>query len=192
MTFREVMKLSELWTGELRTIEIDGARVLLLRTDDGVFAYEDRCPHLGVPLSKGSLDGCTLTCNAHQYQYDARTGQGINPKNLRLAAYPVRCEREAIWVDVAPTGSVGPILAANDLGRAIAQAIVEQNPGAEIIDRGAYLRVLAKGRCELRRDALERATGAPFQLPTDLEGVMPAFEGYLRIDGGTASWSDRP
>lgn len=192
MTFREVLKCSELWTGELRSVLVDGEKVLLLRTDAGVFAYEDRCAHLGVALSEGTLEGRTLTCRAHHYTYDAETGRGDNPRNVCLAAFPVRIEGDAICVDVTPARAVGPVLCNNALGQAVARALIEQNPGIEVIDRGAYLRVVGRGRCELSSEGVEQQTGARFELPGDLEGVMPSFEGHLRIEAGSASWSDPP
>jgi toluene monooxygenase system ferredoxin subunit len=100
MSFLEAMPESELWIGELRQVRVQGGRVLLLRTDAGIFAYEDRCPHLGLPLSAGTLDGHTLTCAAHHFQFDAATGKGINPSCLRLRAYPVECRAGVICVDL--------------------------------------------------------------------------------------------
>ena len=101
MSLVEAMPESELWIGELRQVRLQGGRVLLLRTDAGIFAYEDRCPHLGLPLSSGTLDGHTLICAAHQFQFDATTGQGINPGCLRLRAYPVECQAGVICVELA-------------------------------------------------------------------------------------------
>lgn len=89
----------------------------------------------------------------------------------------------------AATRRVGPVLQAGELGRAIALAIVEANPSAEVIDRGAYYRVLADGRCTLTRSAVERISGRAFLLPGDLERVMPAFSGYLSISPQAASWT---
>jgi toluene monooxygenase system ferredoxin subunit len=107
MAFTRVMAEGELWLGELRACVVEGTKVLLLRVEDGVHAYEDRCAHLGVPLSEGRLEGTTLTCSAHHYSYDACSGQGVNPKNLCLRAYPVKLEGGDIFVDVAaPAGSV--------------------------------------------------------------------------------------
>jgi toluene monooxygenase system ferredoxin subunit len=106
MSFHEIAKESELWVGELRQVRVDGRPVLLVRTDAGVFAYEDRCPHLGVPLSQGVLDGCKLTCAAHHYEYDACTGRGINPRSLALRAYPIRCHAGAILLEI--TASAAP------------------------------------------------------------------------------------
>jgi toluene monooxygenase system ferredoxin subunit len=82
----------ELWIGEMKGVVVGGRRVLVLRLEDGVFAYEDRCAHLGVPLSEGTLEDGVLTCRAHHYQYDARTGAGINPRDVRLASVPLRVD----------------------------------------------------------------------------------------------------
>lgn len=63
-----------------------------------MFAYEDRCAHLGVPLSEGTLEAHVLTCRAHHYSYDARTGAGINPKNVRLVGVAVAVRDGRIWL----------------------------------------------------------------------------------------------
>jgi toluene monooxygenase system ferredoxin subunit len=115
VSFLDVLEESELWVGELRQVRLPCGRVLLLRTDAGVFAYEDRCPHLGLPLSAGTLEGDTLTCSAHQFQFDATTGQGKNPSCLRLRAYPVQLEAGVIRVDVAPLEREASELRASDL-----------------------------------------------------------------------------
>jgi toluene monooxygenase system ferredoxin subunit len=101
MSSHEVLAESELWVGEHRRFVIEGRRVLLLRTETGIYAYEDRCPHLGLPLSKGTLEGQTLTCFAHHFQFDAETGAGINPRCLNLWAYPVECRAGMICVDLS-------------------------------------------------------------------------------------------
>jgi toluene monooxygenase system ferredoxin subunit len=99
MSFVEVLPERELWIGEMRQVLVGNRRVLLLRTERGVYAYEDRCPHLGVPLSRGSLEQNTITCSGHHYQFDASTGQGQNPKCLRLVAVGVECRQGQILVE---------------------------------------------------------------------------------------------
>jgi toluene monooxygenase system ferredoxin subunit len=99
MSCHELLAEAELWVGEHRRIVVGERRVIVLRTEAGVFAYEDRCPHLGLPLSKGTLEGQTLTCYAHHFQFDAETGEGINPRCLRLWAYPVEHRAGMICVD---------------------------------------------------------------------------------------------
>lgn len=99
MSFVEVLSESELWIGEMRQVLVGARRVLLLRTERGIHAYEDRCPHLGFPLSRGRFDGSTLTCSAHEFRFDADTGRGKNPKTLQLTPIDVACRQGKILVD---------------------------------------------------------------------------------------------
>jgi toluene monooxygenase system protein D len=87
--------------------------------------------------------------------------------------------------------TVGPVLEADAVAHAIVAAIREANRDVEVHDRGAYLRVLVPQRCVVRRDAIERALGRPFQLPGDLEAVMPAFKGTIAITEDEVVWSWR-
>lgn len=100
MARERVAALADLWDGEMRGYRVGGARVLLVRIGDSVHAYADRCPHLGVPLSEGTLDGCVITCRAHQYQYDAVSGSGVNPRALQLHPYPVTLAEGVITVEI--------------------------------------------------------------------------------------------
>ena len=65
------------------------------RATDGA----DRCAHLGVALSTGSLAAGVITCPAHHYCYDARTGAGINPSTVRLRRLPVQICDGVLYVD---------------------------------------------------------------------------------------------
>lgn len=87
------------------------------------------------------------------------------------------------------TSPVGPVLAANETGRAIAAAICAHNADAAVVDRGSYLRVTAPGRCAVTRAAIEDHLGAPFSLPADLERVMPSFEGRMTWTDEEVAWS---
>jgi hypothetical protein len=87
---------------------------------------------------------------------------------------------------------VGPVLSASELGRAVLSAIEQLNPGARVLDRGAYYRVLTRPPCVLTCRAVEEITGQAFALPADLEQVMPAFQGFLRLTEDTAEWRAEP
>ena len=83
---------------------------------------------------------------------------------------------------------VGPVLEASETGRAVAAAILTTNAGANIDDRGAYLRVSVPGHCVVERRAIEAQLGRHFTLPRDLELVMPAFQGRLSMDDERVEW----
>ena len=83
---------------------------------------------------------------------------------------------------------VGPVLQAGPLAATVIAAIRELNPVVEIVDRGAYLRVMCQGRCRVTRAALERHRGGAFRLPVDLESVMSSFKGRLSMSEDEACW----
>jgi len=98
--YQRAVAFAELWNGELRGLVIQGKKVLVVRIDDAVYAYEDRCAHQGVMLSKGSLVGTVLSCSAHGWQYDVCTGCGVNPERAELKRLPVKVEGGSVFVDV--------------------------------------------------------------------------------------------
>ena len=83
---------------------------------------------------------------------------------------------------------VGPVLQAGSVASAVVEALVTGNPGTKIIDRGAYIRVLSPHRCLLEREHVEARLGRPFELPGDLERIMPSFRGKLRIAAEQVIW----
>lgn len=101
MSWTKVATLDELWSGEMIGLEVDGVRVLVLRMGDEVRAFEDRCAHLGVPLSEGCFDGREITCRAHEWRYDASSGAGINPRSAVLTALKVDVRGGEILVEIA-------------------------------------------------------------------------------------------
>jgi hypothetical protein len=83
---------------------------------------------------------------------------------------------------------VGPVFQKGDLTEVVVAAICELNGGARVIDRGAYVRVLAHRRCHVTREAIERHAGASFRLPSDLELIMSSFKGRLDVSEEEAVW----
>lgn len=79
-----VLHLDALWIDEMRAVEVEGVAVVVIRHEQGVCAYVDRCPHLGVPISAGGLADGIVTCHAHGFRFDAVTGVCLNPTRLRL------------------------------------------------------------------------------------------------------------
>lgn len=80
------------------SLEIVAAgRMVALYCVEGEFhALDGVCPHQGGPLGKGQLDGVTVTCPWHGWQFDVRSGQNRITRNICQPRIPVRVEGE--WV----------------------------------------------------------------------------------------------
>jgi toluene monooxygenase system ferredoxin subunit len=99
--WQEAMRVDDLWEGDMEAVEVAGKKVLLVNVGGDVRAYENRCPHQAWALDEGDFDGETIICTRHMWEFDAGTGQGVNPNNCRLTVYPCRVtESGAIMVDV--------------------------------------------------------------------------------------------
>ncbi|HEY0708845.1 MAG TPA: Rieske 2Fe-2S domain-containing protein [Polyangia bacterium] len=107
MTWLSACPLSDLRGGEMRGVVVAGHRVLLVNVKGSLHAFPDRCAHKGVPLSLGRLQDGVITCWAHEWQYDACTGAGINPDDVALLRIPLKVEQGRILIDVSadPAGA---------------------------------------------------------------------------------------
>jgi toluene monooxygenase system ferredoxin subunit len=101
MAFQKVCTLDDVWEGELLEVKLAEHVIVLVGLEGGaVRAFQGRCPHQHIPLSEGTFDGHVLTCRAHQWTFDARTGKGINPGRCSLAEYPVEIEGDEVRIEV--------------------------------------------------------------------------------------------
>jgi nitrite reductase/ring-hydroxylating ferredoxin subunit len=89
---------------EKQMITVHGAdRPLLLCWHEGrVFALDNRCPHMGFPLAKGSLDDGLLTCHWHHARFDLRSGCAFDLWADDTPVFEVRVEGGDIWVSKVP------------------------------------------------------------------------------------------
>jgi toluene monooxygenase system ferredoxin subunit len=109
MAFVKVCSADDLWEGEMESFEVNGSEVLLVSPLDGdVRAFQGICPHQDIPLIEGKFDGKVVICRAHQWVFDASSGEGVNPAGCRLAEYPLKIENGDILID---TDGVVPLFA---------------------------------------------------------------------------------
>lgn len=104
--FTSVCLVSDIAPRSAKRVAIDGQTIAVVRTDEGVFAVQDRCSHADVSLSEGEVDGCAIECWLHGSAFDLRSGLPLSlPAVEPIATYAVRIEGEgdAAAVQVDPT-----------------------------------------------------------------------------------------
>jgi toluene monooxygenase system ferredoxin subunit len=95
------ISLDDLWEGEMVGVRLGGADVLLVNLGGGeIRAYDNRCPHAGSRLSEGRLRAAVLQCATHLWEFDARSGHGVNPESCRLRPYAVKVADGMVLVRV--------------------------------------------------------------------------------------------
>src|SRR5271156_1641510 len=73
--------------------------VLLVRSDDDVFAVSAHCSHYHGPLAEGLVDGESIRCPWHHACFDLRTGEAARaPALSAIAVWKVEREGDRIFV----------------------------------------------------------------------------------------------
>lgn len=82
-----------------------GARpVCVFWHDERAFAVDDRCPHMGFPLHRGTVESGLLTCHWHHARFDLESGGTLDPFADDVRVYPVEVDDGLVVVVVEPDG----------------------------------------------------------------------------------------
>ena len=87
--FVRVASLDELRAKRMIVVKGERCPILVIWHGDRVFALDNRCPHLGFPLHRGSVADGVLTCHWHHARFDLASGGTFDP-----------------WADDVPTAEV--------------------------------------------------------------------------------------
>jgi len=110
-------------------------RPILVVYDRGrVFALDSRCPHMGFPLERGSIEDGILTCHWHHARFDLESGCTFDLWADDVPIFPVELRDGEVWVKTTlshenPNAHWRQRLAdglAHDLGIVIAKAVYGQ------------------------------------------------------------------
>lgn len=87
------------------TVHPNGKAVVLFLYGDRVYAVDNRCPHMGFPLDKGSVENGILTCHWHHARFDLASGGAFDLWADDIDAFPVELRDGEIYVDIHANGN---------------------------------------------------------------------------------------
>lgn len=89
-TWIAIDDLDGLAGGTLAAAEVSGARIVLCKVDERLYAYRNGCPSCGSAMDGGRLDGERLACPSCGQRYDMRlAGRSIESRELHLDPVPL-------------------------------------------------------------------------------------------------------
>jgi nitrite reductase/ring-hydroxylating ferredoxin subunit len=86
------------------TVTLEGHVIAVFQTIVGIFAVDNRCPHMGFPLDRGSEKDCILTCHWHHARFDLASGGTFDQWADDVRVFPVEVRDHAVWIDLAERG----------------------------------------------------------------------------------------
>jgi nitrite reductase/ring-hydroxylating ferredoxin subunit len=142
--------------GSLEQLQADGMLltkvgshgVCVLWHDGQIYAVDDRCPHLGFPLHRGTVEQGLLTCHWHHARFDLCSGGTLDPFADDVRTYPVEVNSQGRVVVWAPSNGDRGAALLNRLDEGLEQGLTlvtakavlalldAEVPTAEIVRRG--------------------------------------------------------
>src|SRR5687768_9573796 len=71
-------KKSEFPKGQLVIVTAERRSIVVAQTDSGFCAVRNRCSHLGLPLSGGTIEGNFITCPWHDSKFNLCSGANVD------------------------------------------------------------------------------------------------------------------
>ncbi len=90
--FVKVAGTAEVTPGMGVVAEVNGQAIAVFNVDGTYCAVDNTCIHRGGPIGEGELEGDTVTCPWHGWQYNVKTGACINNPSATLKSYEVKVE----------------------------------------------------------------------------------------------------
>ncbi len=98
----DVGSVEELRAAGRRVVTAGRYRVLVVAQDGEIVALDNRCPHMGFPLDRGTVADGTLTCHWHHARFDLAGGGTFDPWADDALAFTVEVRAGRVLVGTEP------------------------------------------------------------------------------------------
>ena len=107
-SYESVASLESLESDGRTLVSAGGRSIALFHHEDEVYAVDNRCPHMGFPLSKGSVEDGILTCHWHHARFELSCGDTFDIWADDVQTYPVEVRNGEVYLDPHPEPDVPP------------------------------------------------------------------------------------
>jgi len=83
-------KIADIPQGGIKSMDLDGEKILLSRQGAIVTCFQNACAHLGLALDDGEVRDGIITCPYHGFRYDLSSGECLTAPAVQLVAHAVR------------------------------------------------------------------------------------------------------
>ena len=96
----KVANKSEVQNGQNKVVNANGKSLAIFNVNGKFYCTDNTCLHRGGPLGEGTLEGNTITCPWHGWQYDVTSGECKTATGLKLKTYNVEVKGEEVFVEL--------------------------------------------------------------------------------------------
>ncbi len=101
-----VASLSAFDGDDSTVVQVDGRAIALFKHEDEVYAVDNRCPHMGFPLTRGTVEERVLTCHWHHARFELEAGDTFDPWADDVQTFPVEVRGGEVYLNPDPPRDV--------------------------------------------------------------------------------------
>ena len=98
----DVGPVADLQRDGVKVVPAGDRSVAVFYSDGEIHAVDNRCPHMGFPLSRGTVRDGILTCHWHHAKFDLAGGCTFDPFADDVTSFNAGIEDGRIWLDPTP------------------------------------------------------------------------------------------
>jgi nitrite reductase/ring-hydroxylating ferredoxin subunit len=107
-SFERVASVATARAESPQVVRVGGRTLGLFHHDGAFYAVDNRCPHMGFPLTDGSVDDGVLTCPWHHARFELSCGDTFDPFADDVRTFPVEVRNGDVYVDPDPERETPP------------------------------------------------------------------------------------
>ena len=94
LVYHKLCAATEIEESAGKAFTVDGTHLAVFRHAGDHYACDNRCPHMGYPLSEGSVRDGVLICHWHHWEFDLKTGGCFLTTGDDVASFPVEARAD--------------------------------------------------------------------------------------------------
>ena len=85
--------------GAATAVQVGDKNICVARAGDIFYAFDDRCSHAQVMLSRGDIEQDEIVCPLHGARFSIKTGEAMTPPAVRaIQTYEVKVQGDEIFI----------------------------------------------------------------------------------------------
>ena len=170
--------LDELRRNGCLTGKVGTQPICVFWSDGAAYALDDRCPHMGFPLHRGSVESGLVTCHWHNARFDLSSGGTLDPWADDVRAYPVEIDDDGrVTVVVEPEADRSEhLLHRLDEGLEQGITLVIAKAVLGLLDIGVRPSDIVRAGVDFGTRYREAGWGAGLTVLTSMANVLPHLD----------------
>jgi NAD(P)H-dependent nitrite reductase small subunit len=99
-TLHDIAPLTDLPENEGILFRNGPHQIAVFRQGDSVHAIDNVCPHAGASLYQGYIEGQTLSCPWHCWEFEIDTGKCITVEDMDVDTFPITIENGMVKIEL--------------------------------------------------------------------------------------------